>query len=270
MQRDLTGKNVLVTGAGSGIGAACAKIFAENGCAVTGVSRTIAEKEQAFPGGGRLVTRRLDVTDEEAVGAFVGQSAPFDLAVLCAGMGVAGPVEELPMEAARAQMEVNYFGTLTVVKALLPIMRRRRGGLLLLTGSIAGRVSIPMQSHYSSSKYALEALSDAIRMEMSPYGVRASILEPGDTKTGFTAARRSYVGEHSPYKKVFERSIGKMARDEQNGRSPESVAQAALSAAKMKDLPARIPVGADYKALMILLRFLPDRVREKIVSILYL
>ena len=268
--KDLAGYRVLVTGAGSGIGAACAKLFAENGCIVTGVSRTIAEEEKVLPGGGKLITKKLDVTDEEKVNGFVRENGPFEIAVLCAGMGVAGPIEELPMEAARAQMEVNYFGTLTVVKALLPRMRERRRGLLILTGSIAGRVSIPMQSHYSSSKYALEALSDAIRLEMKRYGVRACILEPGDTKTGFTAARKSYIGSSSPYRKIFEKSIAKMAHDEQTGKSPETAAMAALAAAKKKNPPARIPVGADYRALMILLRFLPDRLREWIVGLLYL
>ena len=268
--KNVYGNRVLVTGASSGIGEACARMFAENGCFVTGVSRHCKEETRKLPGGGSLAAKRLDVTDEEAVRAFAASEGPFDIAVLCAGMGVAGPLEELPMSETRRQMEVNYFGTLAVIQALLPEMRVRKHGLILVIGSIASRVSIPMQSQYSASKYALEATVDALRMELAAYGVRASILEPGDTKTGFTAARASTVAEDSIYHDLFEKSIAKMAHDEQNGKSPDSVAKVALRLAGRKNPPARCPIGADYKALMILLKFLPDRVREFIVRKLYL
>ena len=141
-----------------------------------------------------------------------------------------------------------------------------------MIGSIAGRVSIPMQSQYSSSKYALEAFTDAVRMEMRPFGVRASIIEPGDTKTGFTAARITQEIDEAfaAYEEVLKKSIAKMAGDEQNGKDPDSVAKVALALAAKKNPPARVPVGIDYKALMVLLRFLPDRVKEAIISKLYL
>ncbi|MBQ5951442.1 MAG: SDR family NAD(P)-dependent oxidoreductase [Lachnospiraceae bacterium] len=268
--KNVYGSRVLVTGATSGIGRACARAFAARGCDVTGVSRSAREGTEAFRGGGKLTLLPLDVTDEAAVRETVRDRGPFDIAVLCAGMGVAGPLEELPMAETRRQMEVNYFGTLQVIQALLPGMRKNGKGLILVIGSIAGRVSIPMQSQYSASKYALEAAVDALRMELAPYGVRAVILEPGDTKTGFTAARASTVAEDSVYRGTFEKSIARMARDEQNGKSPSTVAKTALALAGRKNPPARVPVGAEYKALMVLLRFLPDRVREAIVTKMYL
>ena len=267
--KNIYGPHVLVTGASSGIGASCARLFAENGCHVTGVSRHLEEKEVPI-GQGSLKTKQLDITDEAAVHAFIEDMPEINIAVLCAGMGVAGPVEELPMEMTRAQMEVNYFGTLHVVQAVLKKMRLQKKGLILIVGSIAGRVSIPMQSQYSSSKYALEALCDSIRMEMKPYGVRAAILEPGDTKTGFTAARKTCAQEDSPYRETLLKSIEKMSRDEQNGKSPDTVARAALSLAGKKNPPVRVPIGADYRLLMVLLRILPDRLREKIITALYL
>jgi len=270
--KNVYGNRVLITGASSGIGEACARMFAENGCFVTGVSRHCEEETRKLPGGGSLAAKRLDVTDEEAVRAFVSSEGPFDIAVLCAGMGVAGPLEELPMSETRRQMEVNYFGTLAVIQALLPEMRVRKHGLILVIGSIAGRVSIPMQSQYSASKYALEAFTDAVRMEMRPFGVRASIIEPGDTKTGFTAARITQEIDEAfaAYEEVLKKSIAKMAGDEQNGKDPGSVAKVALALTAKKNPPARVPVGIDYKALMVLLRFLPDRVKEAIISKLYL
>ena len=219
-----------------------------------------------------MTLQPLDVTDEAAVKAFVESLPGVDIAILCAGMGVAGPAESTPADMTRKQMEVNYFGTLNAAQPCLTRMRRQGKGLLLVIGSIAGRVSIPMQSQYSSSKYALEAFTDAVRMEMRPFGVRASIIEPGDTKTGFTAARITQEIDEAfaAYEEVLKKSIAKMAGDEQNGKDPDSVAKVALALAAKKNPPARVPVGIDYKALMVLLRFLPDRVKEAIISKLYL
>ena len=268
---NLYGGNVFVTGASSGIGQACALAFAKNGCAVMGVSRNTEEKTENFPGGGSLTMRRLDVTDETAVREFVEKLPGVDIAVLCAGMGVAGPAETTPSEMTRRQMEVNYFGTINAAQPCLTRMRGQGKGLLIVIGSIAGRVSIPMQSQYSASKYALEAFTDAVRMEMKQYGVRACIIEPGDTKTGFTAARVTQDDSGAAgYGSVLRKSVDKMAKDEQNGRSPDSVAKVAIALAGKKDPPARVPVGIDYKALMALLRLMPDRGKEFILSKLYL
>ena len=271
-EKRIYGDHVFVTGATSGIGRACARAFAANGYQVTGVSRSAEDVTERFPGGGTLTLRPLDVTDEEAVKAFVESLPGVDIAILCAGMGVAGPAESTPADMTRKQMEVNYFGTLNAAQPCLTRMRRQGKGLLLVIGSIAGRVSIPMQSQYSSSKYALEAFTDAVRMEMRPFGVRASIIEPGDTKTGFTAARITQEIDEAfaAYEEVLKKSIAQMAGDEQNGKDPGSVAKVALALAAKKNPPARVPVGIDYKALMVLLRFLPDRVKEAIISKLYL
>ena len=270
MKKNLYGKNVFVTGASSGIGRACALMFARNGCDVTGVSRHTEEKTESFDGGGSLTLRKLDVTDEAATKAFIEGLPEVDIAVLCAGMGVAGPAETAPSGLTRKQMEVNYFGTLNAAQPCLSKMRARGGGLLISIGSIAGRVSIPMQSQYSASKYALEAFTDAVRMEMKQYGVKACIIEPGDTKTGFTDARETQDAGGAGYGSILEKSVAKMAADEQNGRSPDSVAKVALALAARKNPPARVPVGLDYKALMILLRVMPDRAKELILSKLYL
>lgn len=265
------GKNVFITGASSGIGKACAEAFASNGCNVTGISRNTEESTEQFPGGGSLTMRKLDVKDEEAVRKFINDLPGVDIAVLCAGMGVAGPAETASMELTRMQMETNYFGTLNAAGPCLGRMRKQGRGLLIVIGSIAGRVSIPMQSQYSASKYALEAFTDAVRMEMKSFGVRACIIEPGDTKTGFTSARITQnEDDQSVYGNVLLKSVAKMASDEQKGRSPESVARIAISLAGKKDPPARIPVGLDYKALMFLLRLMPDRCKEFILRKLYL
>ena len=268
--RNKYGSRVLVTGASSGIGRACALLFAKRGCHVTGVSRHCTEGSRSYPGGGTVRMMRMDVTDQASIDAVMEQAGPFNIAILAAGFGVAGPAEELPADLARRQMEVNYFGVLNVCRAVLPPMHEQRCGLILVISSIAGKVPIPMQSHYSSSKYALEAYVSALRMEMRPFGVRACLIEPGDTATGFTAARQSYDAGDSPYRDVFEASIEKKARDEQHGKSPATVARTALRLAARKNPPVRTAVGLDYKLLMLLLRFLPDRAAEMILAKLYL
>ena len=210
------------------------------------------------------------MTDDKAVREFVENLPGVDIAVLCAGMGIAGPAETTSSELTRKQMEVNYFGTLNAAQPCLTRMRSQGKGLLLVIGSIAGRVSIPMQSQYSTSKYALEAFTDAVRMEMKQYGVRACIIEPGDTKTGFTDARIMHDEASNNYSRILRNSVSKMAADEQNGISPDSVAKVALALAGKKNPPARVPVGLEYKALMQLLRIMPDRGKEIILGKLYL
>ena len=271
-RKNYYGNRVFITGASSGIGRSCALMFAGNGFDVTGVSRNIKEKTERFPGGGSLTFKRLDVTDEAATKEFVKNLPGVDIAVLCAGMGIAGPAETTASELTRRQMEVNYFGTLNAAQPCLGRMRRQHRGLLIVIGSIAGRVSIPMQSQYSASKYALEAFTDAVRMEMKQYGVRVCIIEPGDTKTGFTKARVMQSAKHDSdtYSSTLRKSVARMASDEQNGKSPDTVARVALALTARRNPPARVPVGFEYKALMLLMRIMPDRAKEAVLSKLYL
>ena len=201
------GNYVFVTGASSGIGKACAESFAQAGCQVLGVSRNIEEGLRVFENGGRLTCRKMDITDEASIAYVLDQMPRIDICILAAGMGVAGPAEELPRDLVQQQMDVNYIGTVLTGGKILERMRRQGHGLFLVVGSIAGRVSIPMQSHYSSSKYALEAYVQAVRMEMRGFGVRACIIEPGDTATGFTDARQKYCPPGSVYASVCEKSV---------------------------------------------------------------
>ncbi|MBR4760591.1 MAG: SDR family NAD(P)-dependent oxidoreductase [Lachnospiraceae bacterium] len=267
-----SGKNttVLVTGASSGIGKACAEIFAKRGYAVTGVSRHCKEGVKRYRGGGSITMARLDVTDEEAVFDFVKEAGGFDIAVLAAGMGVAGAVEDVPTSLVRQQMEINYFGVLNASRALLPWMRRKKDGFICIVGSFGGKVSIPMQAHYSATKYALEALSDAMRMECEPYGVRVSIIEPGDTRTGFTRNRRLYMKDGSVYNDTVRHAVGIMSHDEKNGDSPMLSARQVYRMSQMPNPPARVVIGWKYKLLWQAVKFMPDALREKIIKGLYL
>ena len=192
-----------------------------------------------------------------------------DIVAVEAALGHDVGIVSMTGELVREQMEVNYFGPLLVGNVFLPLLRRNPRSLVIFISSIAGRVPIPFQSHYSSSKYALEAYAEALRMEGKRHGLTTVLIEPGDTKTGFTSMRRKCIPEDSVYKAEAEKAIAKMEKDEMNGKSPETVAKAALAAASRRNPPVRKPVGAEYSFLMILLRILPDKAALWILGKMY-
>ena len=261
---------VLVTGASSGIGKAAAELFARCGYEVYGVSRSVKRENRRYTKGGILRFLPMDVTDECSVKETVKKIGPVDVVILAAGFGIAGTCEEIPIELAKRQMEVNYFGVMRVVSAVLPPMRERMYGRIIIIGSLGGRVAIPMQSHYSSSKYALEAYSDALRLELSPYDIDVTIIEPGDVKSGFSDSREVYIPEGSPYSDMARHAIGVMDHDERSGGSPESIAKTILRVARSDKPRARVVTGIRYKFLSFLLKILPDRCREMLVKKIYL
>lgn len=267
------GGHILITGASSGLGLACAQAFAQAGYTVWGVSRGAEEKEAAC-GAGCIHFLRMDVNDgpsvEAAVAEILGRAGQLGIVLHCAGFGIAGAAEDTPLEMARQQMETNYFGVLRVNAAVLPHMRRQGRGLILVMSSVAGVISIPYQSHYASSKFALEAYVEALRLEGRPFGLRASLIEPGDTRTGFTAARRLCIPEYSAYASSCRAAVAVMERDEQNGKPPESVARVALRLASKKNPPVRRAVGMGYRALVLLKRLLPARLVEMLLRRIYL
>ena len=261
---------VLVTGASSGIGKATAELFARAGYVVYGVSRSVSPSSRRYKRGGILRFLPMDVTDESSVQSAIKKIGPVDLLVLAAGFGIAGTCEEVPVELAKKQMEVNYFGVLRVVSAVLPSMRRRKSGKIIIIGSMGGRIAIPMQSHYSSSKYALEAYSDALRLELRLYDIDVTLIEPGDIKTGFSDNRETYIPEGSPYDEMARHAIGVMDRDERNGASPELIANAVMRVSRSDHPKARVVPGIKYKAISLMLKIFPDSVREMLVRAIYL
>jgi NAD(P)-dependent dehydrogenase (short-subunit alcohol dehydrogenase family) len=169
---------VLVTGASSGIGLSCAAHLAERGFRVYGTSRRPAAGPES-----RVTMLTADVTDDHSVEHLVGtvldREQRLDIVVNNAGMALAGPVEKTSIEEAKRQLEVNFFGAFRVCCAALPAMRSQRSGYIVNIGSIGGLVALPYQAMYSASKFALEGLSESLRMEVRPFGVRVVIIEPG-------------------------------------------------------------------------------------------
>jgi NAD(P)-dependent dehydrogenase (short-subunit alcohol dehydrogenase family) len=259
----------LVTGASSGIGQACAEFLAGRGFRVYGASRR--------PASGSLVESiSMDIRDDasvhDAVAAVIAREGRVDILVNNAGIAIAGAVEDTSIEEARDQFDVNFFGVLRVCRAVLPRMREQRSGYIVNVGSIGGVLAIPYQGFYSASKFALEGLSESLRMEVSRFGVRVVLIEPGDHRTGLTDNRRRTAESQSnpAYRDSFQRAAERMAADEQSGPAPEAVARLLLRIVTNPRPRLRYTVGPTPQRVAIWLkRLLPYSVIEKLMDHYY-
>ena len=258
-------KVVLVTGASSGIGFACAKAFCAQGFGVWGLSR-----RGLAPDGVKAIP--ADVTDQksvaDAIERVVCEEGGLDILVNCAGSGISGAVEFTPPESSAFQIDVNLLGTANVCREAIPHLRKSKGVIINIT-SVAASLAIPFQTWYSASKAALNSYSAALANELRPFGVRVCALMPGDIKTGFTSARSKCPEGDSVYGGRISRSVSKMERDEENGMSPERVAKKVLRLASRRHLPPSATVGAGYALLVYLGRVLPPRLVNRVLYALY-
>lgn len=251
----------LVTGASSGFGQATAEHLQRRGYRVFGTSRRV-------PASGSLASCEMvpmDVDDdasvERGVADILQRAGRIDAVVNNAGVTTAGAVEDTSTAEARAQFETNFFGVLRVCRAVLPAMRAQRSGTIINISSIAGRMSTPFHGLYSASKFAVEGLSEALRMEVAPWGIRVVIVEPGDAPTGTTAHRRRTVAScaNPVYRDCCEKAVGVMAADEQSGFPPEQLARAIERIIEARSPRLRYVVASPPEALAVkLLKFLPS------------
>jgi NAD(P)-dependent dehydrogenase (short-subunit alcohol dehydrogenase family) len=215
----------------------------------------------------------MDVGDEGSVGDGVAhvleEAGRIDAVVNCAGFGIAGAVEDTSIEEAKGQFDTNFFGVLRVCRAVLPSMRERKRGTIVNVSSIAGLVSLPFQAFYSASKFALEGMTEALRMEVRPFGIHVVLVEPGDTRTQFTANRRRTAAalcEHSPYRAAFAEAMGVVETEEMAGVDPGPVAKVVSRAVHASAPDLRYTVGPAMQRLAPLIRgVLPFSVYESLM-----
>lgn len=261
------GNVAMVTGATSGIGRCVAQMLCENGLHVYGTARRVEAFTPMESGhyGGFVKMLAMDVRSQdsvdEGVRAVMKNEGRIDIVVNAAGMGIAGAVEDTSAAEAAEQMDTNFLGALRVMRAVLPLMRAQGRGLVVNISSVAGWVPVPFQSMYSASKYALEAVTQALRLEAGPFGVRAVLVEPGDTRTGFTKARRFTEGTKTnpAYRTRCERALYSMTVSERKGHDPRKVARAVCRVVQLARPPVRKVVGLEYKLLYALNKLLPAR-----------
>jgi NAD(P)-dependent dehydrogenase (short-subunit alcohol dehydrogenase family) len=267
---------VLVTGASSGIGKAVAEHLRARGHRVYGTSRKAPRAVALGAPDGDVGLVPMDVTSDESVDRGVGlvlaREGRLDAVVNNAGIGVAGAVEDTTIEEARGQFETNFFGVVRVCRAVLPVMRRQGGGCLVNVSSIAGVIGVPFQAFYTASKFAVEGFTEALRMEVAPFGIRVVLVEPGDFRTGFTASRtlaRAARGE-TAYAGRQAAALAVMEADETGGATPESVGRLVERILTARRPRLRHPVGpVSEKLALALRRFAPSALFEWVISTYY-
>ncbi len=258
---------ILVTGCSSGIGRATAVEAARRGHRVFATARNrndLTELERPD----RLASLALDVTDplsiRSAVDGVLARAGRLDALVNNAGYGQYGAVEEVTLPEWRAQFDVNLFGAIAVAQAVLPAMRKAGRGTIVNVSSVAGKVAIPFAAPYCASKHALEAVSDAMRVELSPFGVRVVLVEPGPIETRFGERARSGVApllsRPGPYRELYAGAERAMDGEFQRGKRPaEVVARVILDAIEARRPRPRYAVTGLARALIGIRRALPDR-----------
>lgn len=272
---------VVITGASTGIGRACALYLDRLGFQVfAGVRRASDGEALQGQASGRLQPLFIDVTDAglisaavETVAAAVGRAGLAGL-VNNAGIAVGGPLEFIPVEKFRQQIEINVVGQVAVTQAFLPLLRAGRGRVVNM-GSISGRVATPMLGPYAASKFALEALTDSLRGELRPWGIEVSIVEPGAIATPIwnksVSAAEAMIDGFPPeafdlYGPSLDRLRAAILQTGQRGLPAETVARVVAHALTARRPKTRYLIGRDARLGAFLARLLPDRLRDRLLA----
>lgn len=262
-------KVVLVTGASCGFGQMIAENLAARGHQVFGTSR------RPLPDMGKVRMLVLDITDDalvsSAIEQLIAEAGRIDVLINNAGVGLCGAVEDTSLAEAQWQMDTNFFGPVRMIRAVLPYMRQQGSGRIITVSSLAGLAGMPFQPFYSASKYAIEGLNEALRLELSGSGIDATTINPGDFKTGFTDARvftqQARSGRNG---RQLEKTLAIYERDEQQGADPVQVAQLAVRLVEQASLDLRYPIGAlAQRAGIFAKRLMPARLFEWLMKSTY-
>ena len=259
-------KVVLITGGSSGIGKSIGEFLQQKGFVVYGTSRNPERIENSvFP----LVA--LDVRNTEsikkAVSEVIEKSGRLDIVINNAGVGITGPLEEIPSEEIKNNFETNLFGPIEVMKAVLPQMRTQKSGLIINITSIAGYMGLPYRSVYSASKGALELITEALRMETKSFGIHITNVAPGDFATNIAAGRyHAPVIKGSAYEIPYGNTLKEMNEHVDSGSNPNDMALAIYAIIQNPHPKVHYKVGAFMQKFSIVLkRVLPDKMYEKLL-----
>lgn len=248
-------KTLVITGGSSGIGLATTSLFAERGWCVFELSRHGVSREG-------VTHIDCDVCDadsvHQAIAAVLRQTDRIDVVISNAGFGISGAVEFTDLREAERQIDVNFMGAVRLTQAVLPQLRKQQGGRIIYTSSVAATLAVPYQAFYSASKAAINALALALQNEVRDFGIRVSVMMPGDVSTGFTDARQKSVAGSEVYRKA-EKAVTTMERDERGGMRPEQMARLFWHIATCRSPRPQYVGGFSYRILCLLDRMLPKR-----------
>jgi NAD(P)-dependent dehydrogenase (short-subunit alcohol dehydrogenase family) len=273
-----TRPGILVTGASTGIGYACVQTLANAGFVVFAGVRREADAQRVATLHGNVRPVLLDVTVREQVAAAADAIRASGVALLGvvnnAGVAVAGPLEYLPLDDFRRQFEINLFGALAVTQAMLPLLRAAGNGRIVFMSSVSGQIAPPFIGPYASSKFALEAMADVLRMELTPFGIHVAVVQPGNVRTPIWRKGRDAKDELlarmppellAHYGKTFDALVRVTEHEERTGIDPSQVASAVLRALTAAQPKARYPVGNPPAWQRRLASLLPERVRDRLI-----
>ena len=259
-------KVVLITGGSSGIGKSIGEFLTNKSYKVYGTSRNPEKcKDSMFP----LIA--LDVTKKETIETCIKEviknEGRVDVLINNAGVGITGPIEEIPENEIKNNFETNFFGPINVIKAVLPQMRKQNNGLIINVTSIAGYMGLPYRGVYSASKGALEILTEAFRMELKDFNVKMTNVAPGDFATNIASGRfHAPIKDDSPYKKPYGNTLKLMDEHVDSGKDPELMAKSIFKIINTKNPKVHYKVGEFMQKFSIVLkRILPDTIYEKLL-----
>ena len=243
-------KTVFITGSSSGFGRETVKLFQNKGWNVVATMRS-PEKDTELATLDNVLLVQLDVTDKqsiaEAINKGIEKFGRIDVLVNNAGFGAIGAMEAASDETIRKQFDVNLFGLIDVIKAVLPGMRKNRAGTIINISSMGGRISIPFGTLYHGTKWALEGVTEALQYELDPLGIRLKIIEPGSYRTNFSGASMDYfgAGEFSEYKEIFDKFMEAVKTPGRGNPQLSEVSETIYTAATDDSEQLRYIVGAD-------------------------
>ena len=259
-------KVVLITGASSGLGKSIGTFLHNKGFVVYGTSRNPERvTNSTFP------LLPLDVRNTESINATVQKiiqlSGRLDVVINNAGVGITGPIEEIPSQEIKNNFETNFFGPIEVIKAVLPQMRSQKSGLIINITSIAGYMGLPYRGIYSASKGALELITESLSMELNPFGINITNVAPGDFATNIASGRfHAPVIKDSAYEVSYGATLKMMDEQVNSGNNPIEMAQAILNIIQTENPKIHYKVGSFIQKFSIVLkRILPDKVYEKML-----
>lgn len=265
-------KVILITGASSGMGYQTARILAEQGHRVYGAARRVEKIEELAPYGVQAL--RLDITDEQSVTqvvqTLIEREGRIDVLINNAGYGYFGAIEDVPIADAKHQFEVNIFGLARITQEVLPYMRVQKSGRIVNLASVAGHITLAFGAWYNATKYALEAFSDALRMEVKPFGIDVVIIEPGAIRTDWGIIAADHL-----------RDVSKGGAYEQDGSrvaeglrriylskiptNPAVISRKIAKAAVCRCPRTRYRTGRGAKAMVFFHQILPTRLWDYLV-----
>lgn len=260
---------VLITGASSGIGKETAKLLAGKGYTVYGAARRVERMQDLKDAGVKLLS--MDVTDEasmvKGVNELLQNEKRMDVLVNNAGYGSYGALEDVPISEARYQFEVNIFGMARLTQLVLPTMRQQHSGKIINISSIGGKIGEPHGVWYHATKFAVEGLSDSLRMELKQFGIDVVIIEPGAIKTEWAAIAREHMlktSGNTAYKNLAQKHANMFARADNMGSKPIVIAETIAKAIACRHPRTRYAAGSGAKAILFVRRILPDKAYDKL------